>query len=210
MLPQPPPMAALPQIQPGRIKVFGVIHIVFGALGILGALFNIAMGTLIPLLNQAMEGATTGSGAADPQMVELLAAVKTMLSDMIPVYLVKGLSGLVVAILILVAGIRLVKCRKSAVGSSNLYTWASIGARCLNLGVYLAIGMAASNRYYEAMEKLGPTSASAPGMGMMQFQQSMGVGVAIIGSLVAMVYPILAFIMLNKPVAKQFLADRGT
>ena len=43
MLPQPAPLAAPPVYEPKRLKVFGIIHIVLGGLGLLYGLFQIAM-----------------------------------------------------------------------------------------------------------------------------------------------------------------------
>ena len=42
MLPQPPTMDGMPILEPKSIMVFGVIHIVFGAIGLLLGLFSVA------------------------------------------------------------------------------------------------------------------------------------------------------------------------
>jgi len=45
---------------------------------------------------------------------------------------------------------------------------------------------------------------------VVQFQQMLGVGGAVVGSVLALVYPILALVMLGKPEVKDYLSKHGT
>ncbi len=218
MLPQPPPMEAPPLLEPKRVKVFGVLHIVFGAMGILGSLMYFVMAVgMVPLMNFVLKSAAKEAGPSDPAakaVIQSLEAMTTMISESLPSYWLGGLTGLVVAILILTAGIQLVKRRKNAVASSNRYSYCSIVFRIINVGVYFVVVMPAMNRYYGAMDGLsGPGMAGGPGGGgfnMVQFQQMLGVGGAVVGSVLALVYPILALVMLGKPEVKDYLSKHGT
>ncbi|MFP6898740.1 MAG: hypothetical protein VCA38_19260 [Roseibacillus sp.] len=216
--PQPPQLEGTLLLEPARLKVFGIIHIVFGALGLIGGLFSfvIVLG-VNPLLNWLIEfvQAEMEGGPADPGAEALttsLEAMKTLMSDLALLNWIKTITALIVAVLILRAGLRLVKKRKTCVASSNVYSICSIGARLLYLGIFLVTGTAAMKRYYEALENVpGMGSASLPGgMDMSQLQQIFGVGGTVVGSVMALIYPVLALVMLSKPVVKDYLEKAGT
>ena len=215
MLPQPPP-SSVADIEPGRIKVFGIIHIIFGALGLLGALSTVVMLLLVnPVLlwfEDLIKQEVPPEGAADPAVVALIdyiGSMRTLMSDLSVLYWVSGVTGLVVAVLILRAGMRLVRKRRDAVACSNGYTYASIAKWVLYLGLYLVTAPAAMRRYYEAMEDMMAAGGAAP-PGMMQLQEAIGTVSSVLTAVLAMVYPVLAYVMLNKPMVKEFLARNGT
>jgi hypothetical protein len=47
-------------------------------------------------------------------------------------------------------------------------------------------------------------------MDMSQLQQIFGVGGTVVGSVMALIYPVLALVMLSKPVVKDYLEKAGT
>lgn len=218
ILSQPPP-SSVADVEPGRIKVFGIIHIIFGGLGLVGSAFGVvALLVLNPVLSWLEEmirqeippGDVTGPEVV--AMLESFGAMRTLMNDLSLLYWVSSVTGLVVAVLILWAGIRLVKKRKDAVRCSNIYTWASIVKWLLYLGLYLVTGPAAMKGYYGKLESItGGSGVPAPGgMNLMQFQEVIGVASTVIGGVLALIYPILAFAMLNKTLVKDFLARNGT
>lgn len=219
MLPQPAPMGAPPVLEPKRLKVFGVIHIVFGALGLISTMGSLLMLALIqPILGWVVNFATDSTTPSDPAskaaqeaVVATVEAMKTMFSEMALANWVQTIAGGIVAFLILLAGIALVKKRKTSLASSNRYVWCSIGAKILNLILFLAIGMGATKRYYEAIDSLsGAAAAPGPGgMDMMQFQQMFASGGTVVSLALALIYPILALVMLNKPLVKDYLSQYG-
>ncbi|MFP6866966.1 MAG: hypothetical protein VCA35_13560, partial [Roseibacillus sp.] len=194
------------------------IHIVFGALGLIGALFSfgvvLGVNPFIDWMTEIVQAEMEGS-PADPgteAVMTSLDAMRTLMSDLALLNWIKSITALIVAVLILRAGLRLVKKRKTCVASSNLYSMCSIGARLLYLGIFLVTGTAAMKRYYEALENL-PGMGSAPlpgGMDMSQLQQIFGVGGTVVGSVMALIYPVLALVMLSKPVVKDYLEKAGT
>ena len=86
MLPQPPPMTPLQQPEPGRIKVFGVIHIVFGAIGVLMGLLTVLVLIGMPaLLKFFEETMTEGAKPGDPgveAMTTVFGAMRELFSDL--------------------------------------------------------------------------------------------------------------------------------
>lgn len=213
-------MEAPPVLEPQSIKVFGVIHLVFGILGLLFALFSIATYIALPfVLNWGVDRLKEEMDSSDPgteAVLGMLDAIKTLFADLTIVNWVTAITSLVVSFLILVAGIALLKKKKTGVAKSNRYVIASICAKVLNLGLYFAIGMAANAKYQEAISELTPRvkGARSPGgpggLDMDQLQSMISSGGAVFGIALSAVYPILAYIMLNKPAVKDFLKNRGT
>ena len=218
MLSQPPP-SSVADVEPGRIKVFGIIHIIFGGLGLVGSVFGVAallvLNPVLSWLEETIRQEIPSGDMAGPEVeatLESFGAMRTLMSDLSLLYWVSAVTGLVVAILILWAGIRLIRKRKDAVRCSNIYTWASIVKWLLYLGLYLVTGPAAMKSYYGKLESIvGGSGLPAPGgMNLMQFQEVIGVATTVIGGVLALIYPILSFAMLNKMRVKDFLARNGT
>ena len=217
MIPQPPSFSP-GDLEPGRIRVFGIMHIVFGALGLLGGSFFVAMLLVVdPLVLwfQDLVESELPSGSAVPPEAEMMIgafdALRILMKELALLNWIHALTSLVVAVLILVAGIRLVKKRRNAVQSSNLYSWASVGWRLVYLVLFLTTGVQAMRRYHAKIEELtGAASASAPGsLNMMELQEVFGAATTVLSTFVALVYPILALVMLNKPLVKGYLDKNG-
>jgi len=217
MIPQPPSFSP-GDLEPGRIRVFGIMHIVFGALGLLGGSFFVAMLLVVdPLVLwfQDLVESELPSGSAVPPEAEMMIgafdALRILMKELALLNWIHAVTSLVVAVLILVAGIRLVKKRRNAVQSSNLYSWASVARRLIYLVLFLTTGVQAMRRYHGKIEELtGAASASAPGnLNMMQLQEVFGVATTVSSTFVALVYPILALVMLNKPLVKGYLDKNG-
>ena len=217
MIPQPPSFSP-GDLEPGRIRVFGIMHIVFGALGLLGGSFFVAMLLVVdPLVLwfQDLVESELPSGSAVPPEAEMMIgafdALRILMKELALLNWIQALTSLVVAVLILVAGIRLVKKRRNAVQSSNLYSWASVGRRLVYLVLFLTTGVQAMRRYHAKIEELtGAASASAPGsLNMMELQEVFGAATTVLSTFVALVYPILALVMLNKPLVKGYLDKNG-
>jgi hypothetical protein len=90
MLSQPPP-SSVADVEPGRIKVFGIIHIIFGGLGLVGSAFGVvALLVLNPVLSWLEEmirqeippGDVTGPEVV--AMLESFGAMRTLESAPTP------------------------------------------------------------------------------------------------------------------------------
>jgi hypothetical protein len=174
--------------QPQQVKVLGIMHLVFGGIGvltILWSLFIIFAGN--PFLKL---------GGNTPEMQ---AQVKLQ-EDMIVYTIISTAFLILVTVLIITAGVLLVKGRKNALKWSNYYAWASIGTKIINIIVTIAYVVPMTTKM---MEK------STPGMGAMKggFEAIM-IGSMLVGFLIPLIYPVLTLILLNRPYVKTWFANQ--
>lgn len=173
--------------QPQQVKVFGIMHLIFGGYGVLTllwSLFVIIAGN--PFLK--LSGNTP-----EMQMQAKLEA------DMIGFTIAGTALHFVVTALIVTAGILLLKGRKSALKWSNYYACSSIGTKILTLiySILIVIPMT------QEMMKTTPGAAGLKG----GFEAIM-IGSMFVGFLIPLIYPVLSLILLNRPKVKTWFANR--
>ena len=187
------PAAAFPNFEPKRVKVFGVMHIVFGGLGFGQVLGNLAM---TPFQKQIMSFSSMGS----PD--EVMEAQLVMMEKLKPFTWISIVITLILASLIMRAGLRLVKKKPGALPASNLYAWCSIGAKAILLILFFVMVQPIYNEMFESMFD-DTTPGADEALLVMRIATSVG---GILGPLVTMVYPILALTMLNKKIVKDYFS----
>jgi hypothetical protein len=106
--------------RPGAVTAFGVLHIVFGALSIIGAIIGLAGSAAAGGLARGV-GVSTGGAVAVGVIFSILA--------------------LGVSVILLIAGIMLLGGKKPAIKLSLVYVIASLGVRVLNIIVGLILGL---------------------------------------------------------------------
>lgn len=186
-LAQPPP-GVVPDLQPSSVKVFGIMHIVFAILGLLMALWSVVQQLLF-----------TRIFPRDPVQLALHERTGWITWVGLPI-------TLVVAWLMLTAGIRLTKATPDALRWSNRYAWTSIAGKILMLTLTVAFILPAM---IETMrEQLGRSVSSLPGGGESMIITMAVVG-ALLGGVVTFLYPTLTLVMLNRPAVKGWFARRG-
>ncbi|MDP7107270.1 MAG: hypothetical protein QGH41_09340, partial [Roseibacillus sp.] len=84
-----PPSSSVADVEPGRIKVFGIIHIIFGGLGLVGSAFGVvALLALNPVLSWMEEMIRQDIPPGDVAGEEVVAvlesfgAMRTLLNDL--------------------------------------------------------------------------------------------------------------------------------
>lgn len=174
--------------QPQVVKVFGILHLVFGAYGILVSLwtlFVIIAGN--PFLKFS-------GNTPDVQIQTQLEA------DMIGYTIVSTGLYMIVTALIMIAGVLLVKGRKNALKWSNYYAWTSIFTKIINIiaTVFYILPMTK-----EIMNEVAP--AGGPLMGTMEIWMTVSM---IVVSVVPLVYPVLTLILLNRPYVKTWFTNQ--
>ena len=192
----PPSPMSPDDIEPGRLRVFGVCHIVFGGLG----LMNVAGGIAWQFLQERLWTGTRSSGPDQVQEIQ-----NEMYRDLAAYTWITIAMGLILGVLILRAGIALTKRRQSSVRLSNTYALSSIIAKVVGVLLFLLVAMPVIGEAVTAM--LAESSAPAPAWvgGLQIFIGAIG-GISF---LLSMIYPLCALIMLNKPQVRQYLERHG-
>lgn len=193
--PQPDAGAAIDETVPAAIKPFGILHIIFGALGIItvviGVLSSVFQKTLLEL-----------SSAGNSKIIEQQIATT---QKMAPATYIGYVMTLILAFLLLRSGIALVKQREGAVQKSNQYAVASLIAKVVGLLLAFFITMPAMNEMYAGMVDPG-----VPGsVDTMKFARIGAAVGAVATPVLSCIYPILALVMLNRKPVKQFLEVYG-
>ncbi|WP_411846539.1 hypothetical protein AAFN60_02695 [Roseibacillus persicicus] len=192
-----PELGGVSVIEPAPIKVFGILHLVFGGIGIFGVLMS--GGQL--LFREAMMKA---SSAGDPAMAEIQRRLyeSTFMTTII------GLAiTLVVTVMIMRAGLKLVKKKRDAVSASTLYSYVSIGAKILTIILTMTMTLPAMNAVLDELASKGPGSSQAATMlSTMKVTMALsGIGTPLLMS----IYPVLCLVLLKKKPVQSYLEQYG-
>jgi len=195
---QPPPltpqeMAARQTVeyanvgQPQTVKVFGIMHIVLGAYGVLATVLAIIGMLGINLF--ALMPMTAGTSAQFEQQA-------AMQSELMPVSIISIIITIATTVFILMGGILMLKRRRSGLRWSNRYAWTSLAGKVFNAGVAIL--------YTIPMMKEMTSGMGSPGMpgGM----EGVMIGSMIFGIVITCLYPILTLVLLNRPTTKAWFA----
>jgi hypothetical protein len=192
---EPPVMPALAVPEPATVKVFGILHLVFAGIGAIGALWGLFIALVgNPFLKMIPESQQVGA-----QMEAQLA----MQEKVMPMTVISSALSLVVTAIMITAGIRLLKKRRSGLKWSNLYASSSLAAKGVNLILTLLIAVPAT----QEMSRRLMAEAGTPGS-MESAMSGVMVGSMIFGVVITCVYPLLTLILLNRPTVKAWFATR--
>ena len=166
-----PPALMTPPVEPGEIphptsawpKVIGVITIVFGALGILVYGCGGLIGNVIVV---ALSGAAQSGGAIDP----VNAAQMDVLRQYMPWTILSGLGSLALGVLLLVAGIGLLRRRSWSRKASVVWSILRM-TYAIPTGV---LGYIVNTAQFEAMEQAAASSSSPIPSGFFAIMHSLG------------------------------------
>ncbi len=176
--------------QPQTVKVFGIMHLVLGAYGVLTVLLAIlAIIGFNPFLALMPK-----SAGATAQMEQQAA----MQSEMMPITIVSTIVAIATTVFIIMGGVLMLKRRRSGLKWSNRYAWTSLLGKVLNLfaTVFYTIPM---------MKEI--TSSPGGGSGMPAgTMETVMIGSAFFGIVLTCLYPILSLVLLNRPKTKEWFA----
>ena len=210
----PQPESGIPVIEPRAIKVFGILHLVFGSMGVFFGLIGLVFSFLIePFFNwmaelMASEELLSEPGASgDVDLAAMMNAMGEMYASQQGYYIVSSLFGLVVAALMLRAGFGLVKRKAAAVKWSNLCSWAAIVMAVLSLPATLLYTLPAQKEMEEKLnESMGLPSAGEAE----QIEMILSVIVSVFGVVAALIYPVLALVFLKRDKVTAFMQRLGS
>lgn len=198
---QPASMGHAPALQPQSIKVFGVLHLVFGGIGLFFLLYAIAQLAIPDVFIQM-------SAAGDENMVKFQEDLQEKL--FLPSLISVAISA-VLSVLILRAGLMLVKAKKGADKASHLYAWASIAGKAVALVLALLFTIPATSELVDVMI----AGQAAEGTPDPILQQTMGITkvmmsiTGVLSPVVMCLYPILSLVLLKKKAVADYLAGYG-
>ena len=198
MMSQPPPNLAMETvIEPASIKVFGIFHLIIAGLGSIATIFGLVMlqfsNQFSKLMTMAPPGSSSGaSSQQEKAVIQYLGETRTY------TYITSGFS-IILAVMLIIAGIRLLKKRESGRVMSIRYAWASIAAKVITLVMMLTFMMPATTRYNEAM-------FSSIGSGMGSTMNVVTQISQLVGLAMTLIYPIVVLIMMRKEKVITFLA----
>ncbi len=179
--------------QPQTVKVFGIMHVIFGAYGILTILLAfVAMAGVNPYL--ALIPKTPAASAQMEQQAE-------MQTEMLPMTIAATVISVVITAFILTAGILMLKRRRNGLKWSNRYAWTSLAGKAFNavIAIFYTYPM-----MEEMMSKSGGGAAMPGAMaGAMEWVM---IGSMVFGILITCIYPILTLVLLNRPKTKEWFA----
>lgn len=176
----PPQRSAIP-------KVFGILHIIYASIGGLVALFGLGAGAILSAATDTIKTEAEKEG-------QDVSAFTEALDSMMTASMIQSAFSILFAILLLVAGIQLVRYKKSGGKLSTI--WAI--ARIVVAIPVSFMAASAQTKFQDAIQDLNPEGAA---LDMSAFA---GAG-AVIGIILVSIYPILTLIFVNQAKAKESL-----
>jgi|AntRauTorckE6833_2_1112554.scaffolds.fasta_scaffold10430_2 hypothetical protein len=180
--------------QPQAVKVFGILHVIFASFGIISVVWAI----VASFAGNAFFAFGSKSAAAQAQMQ----AQAEMQEQLLPATVISTILTAVIAALMLYAGILLLKKRRDALKWSNRYVWTSLAGKAANLVMFFIFTVPATK---EMMHAAGGTPG---GPGMRHLDTIMLVS-GVVGILISCIYPVLTWILLNRPKTKAWFANQS-
>ncbi len=183
-----PPVETPSAVTTSIPKVFGIIHIVYACIGMVGAIFGVGVFLL-------METVLTKTGGEIQEMDAFLEAYSTMA---IYTYIDAGIK-IMLGVCLLVAGIGLLKRRLWAQKVSIL--WAVV--RVVVAIVMTVVTYGASIEFQERMAEV--TQSQQGQIEQSQFQANIQNLSSVFSVIMVCIYPVLTIIFLSKKVVKDSL-----
>ncbi|WP_367873894.1 hypothetical protein [Luteolibacter sp. Populi] len=190
----PPPFPPAPgpgTFEPGAVKVFGVMHLIFAAMGLFWGLYSLFSPFLAHLF----------VSPKDPSY-ELQMKLQ---ADLKWVNLGTGVMVLVLAGLMLVAGLKLIRSDPDGVKWSILYAWISIASKIISAIVGVLVVVPATKAM---MRGVFESSGMPAGMGgqMASIMDTMMSVSGVASPLISCTYPALVIYFFTRPGVKAWCA----
>jgi hypothetical protein len=200
MPPQPP--RDLPDVmlrEPGSIKTFGVLHLVIAGYGILMGLFSLIFTVFFQGLSRTLStprGATAAS-SADQEM-----AMMNYMNELQVFTYVSHACSLLLAVMLIVAGIGLLKGREQGRVMSLRYAWTSLVTKAIMFVITIVVVMPATKRMTETMYQNLPGTMSNTMGSLLQYSQ-------LVTILFTCLYPIIVLVVMKGQKIKEYMAARA-
>ena len=177
--------------QPQSVKIFGILHLIVGAYGMLLVLITI-LGALG--INPIM--ALIPNSATKTAQMEHQAEFQ---SQVLPFTIITTLMTIAATVFILIAGFYLLKRRRNGLKWSNRYAWTSIALKILGVGFAVFYTL-------PFMKAATPVVASgSPLAGKMELVMIVSM---VFGFVIPFIYPVLTLVLLNRPNVKDWFKNQ--
>ncbi len=179
---------------PPVVKVMGILHLVFAGFGLIAAVWGLFIAVVGNPFLKLMP--------ATPQMSAQLEAQLAMQEKIKPMTMTSSALSVLVAIPMIIAGIKMLRKHKDGLKWSNIYAVSSLSAKVVNLTLSVTILIPAMQEMTRGI--IG--KSHLPGSVESIMSASMAGG-AIIGVVFSCAYPLLTLILLNRTAPKAWFAS---
>jgi len=179
----------------GVPRVFGILHLIFGGLGL-------AMGGVSLVMFFFKSGIQEMQFEAYPENVR-----EGMKAAMQPLYetqkwdVISTFGSMILAVFLIVAGLKLVRYQKQGLKVSNFYSVLSLLHKLFAVLIVVFIKAPVMKRVGESIDRISGEQSAVMGLVM----GPLAIGGAVLGVLLMAVYPVLSYVMLNKKASRESL-----
>ncbi|WP_193210975.1 hypothetical protein [Luteolibacter marinus] len=181
----PPPVPVSGATEPSAIKVFGILHLAMAGIGVLmGCWYFVVLVTGNPFLNPKTPG------------------YEAQLAFQQELGWVSALTGgfqLLLAGLLIAAGVKMIRSRPDGVRWSNRYAWCSIATKMASIVVAVVFVLPATHRMVGEVVKTESGKTDNTTMTVVRFSSAIG---TIATPVFSCLYPALALFFLSRPNVK--------
>jgi hypothetical protein len=196
-MPQPPPdlpMMATPE--PSSIKVFGIMHLVIAAYGLFSAAASVLSTAVVGGISKNFPAGAAGSSEAAKAAMALF-----MQETAVFTYMGIGFT-VILAIMLIIAGIGLLRAKEQGRLMSIRYAWVSIGTKVITLIFTITHVIPATKKFakviYQDLPGVGGDTMGA----IMQYSQLFGI-------LISCTYPVIVLVFMKGEKIKEYMAARA-
>jgi hypothetical protein len=185
--------------EPGAIKVFGVLHLVIAGYSIFTEAINLVINIFFPDLARSL---SKPRGISAPSSAEQEMALIHYMNEVKTYSYSSTAFSFILAIMLIVAGIGLLKGRVNGRVMSLRYAWISLVTKIVSFIIAIAVVMPATKRMAEALYQNLPGTYSQTMVDLMQYSP-------LIVILISCVYPIIVLVVMKGQKIKEYMAARA-
>lgn len=176
-------------------KVIGILHLVFGGIGIVMGVIGMVSAVFKEQIEE-MQFSTYPEEVREGMREAMQPIYETQKWDVI-----SGVGSLILAVLLIIAGLKLIKYRRQGRKVSNIYSGLSIVHKLFAIGIVIFVKAPVMKEVGASLEEMSGQSEVSMGAMMGPVAIISGIVMAV----VMMVYPILSFLLLSKKQARDSL-----
>lgn len=192
---QPFPPAFPPPARPAQIRVLGILHLIIACLGALMMIFSLVMQGMTRTIMENQQKAGGELQELQSKMtLEMTEATKSL------TYFQHG-ATLILTVLLVVAGLGLLKWKRRGLKWSNAYAWTSI---LFKIGIIVLMFVTVLPRMNSFFDQL-QTSMKADKT-MISVMKGTMIGSMVISPLLYCIYPVIVLVLLNRKSVREALS----